>query len=180
MFRNILGMALVALTVKADPSFDADSLVLTDAPCQIDLISSKADTSLKVSRDLDSALKRASLENKFVLVFVVGAHGCPWSEKLLFDVVYKPEFYKEAQKSFILTKIEIDQLSGMGKELGMDHPVDKIPMILCLTKDGNMIAEQITIPESPKDVMNYLNNVVDAHMKMDLVLKNKQRYLMMN
>jgi len=167
--KQVLLLSLLS-SVSTVVGFEAESLVLTDAPLEFELVTFKADSNLKFTHEIDEALKQACIENKAVLVFVVGGPQCPWSEKLLLDVVYKPDFYLQAQKSFVLCKIEIDNLKSQGSELGIDHPLEQIPLMLCMTKTGKVFAEKLDIPDSPRLVMNYLNDVIDATKKIDLML----------
>jgi len=150
--------------------FHTESLVLTDAPREFELVTFKAESNLKFTHDLDEAIKQACLDNKSVLLFVVGDAQCPWSEKLMLDVVYKPEFYLKAQKNFILCKVEINNLKANGSELGIDHPLEQIPLMLCLTKEGKVISEKLDIPDSPSLVINYLDHVLEASHKIDAAL----------
>jgi thioredoxin-related protein len=170
MFKKYSWVLLVLSFRQAYAEFNTESLVLQDAPCQFDLVSFKAESNLKFCNDLDTAFKQAVIDNKSILVIVVGGNGCPWSEKMLFDVVYKPEFYQEAQKSFVLCKLEIENLKSKGKEIGLDHTLEQIPLILCMSKEGKIIAEKSDIPESPQEVICYLNDVMQATSKISKVL----------
>jgi thioredoxin-related protein len=158
----------------AHAEFNAESLVLTDGPRQIELISLKAESHLKMSYDLDQALQQACIDSKAVLLIIVGGNGCPWSEKLLMDVVYKPEFYQEAQKSFVLCKLEVEHLLSKGKELGIEQPLDKIPLFILMNKEGKVISEKHDLPETPKEGMVYLKEAINTHTKIDKLLTQAQ------
>jgi hypothetical protein len=174
MFKNSLLMLFYTGLTYASLGFDTESLVLTDAPCQIELVAYKAESNIKFATDLESALQKATIENKAVVLIIVGGNGCPWSEKLLFDVVYKPEFYQEAQKRFVLCKLELSQLPSKGKELGLDHPLERIPLFVCMTKEGNIFAEKHDVPEQPLEATRYLNEAWSASLKINSILANNQ------
>lgn len=160
MIRNCVLMILGAIKALAHDGFNIDSLVLTDGPCTIELITEKADAQLKFVKDLDQALKQASVENKEVLVIIVGGANCVWSEKLLFDVIYQPEFYTKAQQDYILCKLELEDLSSKGQELGLGHDIHQLPMLVLMTKDGTVIAEKGDVAEEPKEVIGYLSQAM--------------------
>lgn len=171
MFRKVLLTFSASLALHAELGFDIDSLVLTEGPCQMELVSFKAESSLQFSKDLEQAIVLAHNQNKSILLLVVGGSSCPWSEKLLFDVIYKPEFYTEVQKKFIICKLEIEELASKGKELGLERPLDKIPLLVLMSKEGKVIAEKSEIPDSVKDVSYYISQVMEAHQKIELMLK---------
>lgn len=172
MIKSFAFFCLSAVLLTANDSFNLDSLVLTEGPLTFELVSSKAESQIKFVHDLDQALKQAHVENKSVLVIIVGGKGCAWSEKLLFDVVYKQEFYTQAQKRFILCKLELDDLTSKGKELGLSHDLQNVPMFVLMTKDGKVIAETADIAEDPSEVINYLSSAMKASERIELALKD--------
>lgn len=153
-------------------TFNVDSLVLTEGPMKFEVVSLKAESQIKFVHDLDQAIKQAHLENKALLVIVVGGNSCVWSEKLLFDVVYKPEFYTAIQKRFVLCKIEQEELPSKGKELGLSHDMQKLPMFILMTKEGRVIAETSEIADNPQDVVEYLSMAIKAGERIQLTLKD--------
>jgi hypothetical protein len=154
--------------------FEPESLVLTDAPCETQMRSFKAEFNLKFCNDLDEALQKACVESKQVLLIVVGSYGCPWSEKLLFDVIYKPEFYLAAQQKFVFCKLDITSPCVKAEGLGLDHPLDKVPVLIMMTKQGEVIAEKLDLPETPLEMITYLNQASRAQESIEQILATSQ------
>lgn len=171
MFRHIALFISWSCVSFAERGFDLDSLVLTEGPCHTELVSFKAESNLQFSKDLEQAIQLAHNQNKSILLLIVGGTSCPWSEKLLFDVIYKPEFYQEIQKRFVLCKLEIEQLASKGQELGLEKKLDKIPLMVLMTKEGKVIAEKSDVPDSVKEVINYIKDAMDATSRIELLLK---------
>jgi thioredoxin-related protein len=174
MIKSFVMVCLAATAISAKEPFNVDSLVFTEGPHGVELVSLKAESQLKFVNDLDQAIKQAHIENKSLLVIIVGGKGCAWSEKLLFDVVYKPEFYSNVQKRFIICKLEVDELPSKGKELGLKDDLQNLPMFVLMTKDGKVIAETSDISEDPKEVINYLSSAMKASERIQLALKDSQ------
>lgn len=170
MIKSFTFFCFAASLLTGFESFNIDSLVLTEGPVAVELISLKAESQLKFVNDFDQAINQAQLENKSVLVIVVGAQGCAWSEKLLFEVVYKPEFYTEAQKRFILCKLELDELASKAQKLSLKQDLQKVPMFVLVSKDGGIIAETADIAEDPAQVVNYLSSAIKANQDIQRAL----------
>ncbi len=89
----------IAFIASVQAEFDIDSLVLTEAPNPYQWVSGQAESKLFLTKDLEEAIGAAVAMNKPIVLIVVGKANCPWSERLLVDVIYKPEFYLEAEKN---------------------------------------------------------------------------------
>lgn len=171
MIKSFCLLFLQTCLLAAVEPFNVDSLVLTEGPMKLEVVSLKAESQIKFVYDLDQAIKQAHFENKALLVIIVGSKGCVWSEKLLFDVIYKPEFYTAVQKRFVLCKIEQQDLPSKGKELGLVDDMQKLPMFVLMTKEGRIIAETSDIADNPQEVVNYLSGAIKASEQIQLTLK---------
>lgn len=166
-----ISLSLVA-TFSVYAEFNLDSLVLTEGPSPYELVTYQADSKLRMAKDLDEAINLAVQENKPIILIVVGQANCPWSEKLLMDVIYKPEFYEKAQKDYILCKVQLDHLNRKGEELGLDHPVEKVPYVLLMSKEGHILATREQLPEAPDAFLAYFTEAIQSSGKVDEVLKS--------
>lgn len=160
-----LSLAL-AFQLQAEGEFSIDSLVLSDGPKLVDIISIHNETSANFAKDLDEAIYQAGIEKKPIFLVVVGSSACPWSEKLLFDVVYQNQFLDKASKDFILCKLNFDELKNGGKELGIEKGIEKIPSALILSPLGEMISLRDDLPENPEQMLAYMQEATGINKKI--------------
>lgn len=159
-----------AFQLFAESGFSIDSLVLSDGPKLVDIISVHNETSANFAKDLDEAMYQAGLEKKPIFLVVVGSSACPWSEKLLFDVIYQNQFIDKASKDFIVCKLNYDDLKNGGKELGLEKGVEKIPSALILSHLGEVISLKDDLPENPEKMLSYMKEATGLNKKISEAL----------
>lgn len=93
--------------------------------------------------DLDEAKKKATAENKAVLVEFSGSDWCSYSRNLRKKIMTKPEFLKYAADKFVLVNIDFPRKTKLpeaqakkNQAWSQEYNVDSFPTIIVLDSDG--------------------------------------------
>mgnify|MGYP000117875028 FL=1 len=90
--------------------------------------------------DIEAGVKQAKTEGKLVMVEFTGSDWCPPCMKMDKEVFSKKEFLAEAQKNYVLVKLDAPksdpELEKLTKEQMMKYKVNAFPFILLLDSEG--------------------------------------------
>ncbi|GAB4139465.1 MAG: thioredoxin family protein [Ignavibacteriales bacterium] len=124
------------------------------------------DKSLKWNDNLESSVKIAKAENKFVLVNFTGSDWCVWCKKLMAEVFSQKEFAEYANKNLVLVKIDfprsIEQSEATKKynqDLAFKYGIQGFPTIVLLDKNGNLIAKTGYQPGGAANYVTHLKGL---------------------
>jgi protein disulfide-isomerase len=122
--------------------------------------------SLKWNDNLESSVKIAKSENKYVLVNFTGSDWCVWCKKLNAEVFTQKEFAKYANEKLVLVKIDfprsIEQSEATKKynqDLAFKYGIQGFPTIVLLDKNGNLVAKTGYQPGGAANYVAHLNQL---------------------
>lgn len=115
--------------------------------------------------DYSAALKKASKENKLVLLDFTGSNWCPWCIKLDEELFSQKAFQDYAEKNLVLVLVDFPQgkklrdqseaLKKQNQELQTKFKIEGYPTLLLLDAQGNQV----------KKPTNYLAGGPEAFIK---------------
>ncbi|MBM3857196.1 MAG: thioredoxin family protein [Verrucomicrobia bacterium] len=114
--------------------------------------------------DYPAALKKASKENKLVLLDFTGSDWCPWCMKLDKELFSQPAFEKYAEKNLVLVLVDFPQgkkkseqseaLKQQNQELQTKFKIEGYPTLILLDAQGKQLKSS-----------NYLSGGPEAFVK---------------
>ncbi|MGJ8676210.1 MAG: thioredoxin family protein [Akkermansiaceae bacterium] len=112
--------------------------------------------------DIDSAVAKAKMEKKAVLVEFTGSDWCPPCMQMDKEVFSKDAFVDEASKKYILVKIDIPQndraLYEANQKVLAKYKVEGVPTVLLLNEKGKEFDRFVaTAHPSVKSFLAHLN-----------------------
>jgi thioredoxin-related protein len=115
--------------------------------------------------NLETALQKAKIENKAVLVNFTGSDWCVWCQKLSAEVFSKGEFEDYADDNLILVKIDFPQsieqsaeTKFYNRQLAQRFSIQGYPTILLLNSNGNLVLTTGYQPGGPENYVNHLKS----------------------
>jgi len=125
------------------------------------------DKSLKWNDNLESAIKAAKSENKYLLVNFTGSDWCVWCKKLNTEVFTQKEFAKYASENLVLVKIDfprsIEQSEATkryNQDLAFKYGIQGFPTIVLLDSKGNLVAKT---GYQPGGAVNYVSHLKELY-----------------
>lgn len=120
------------------------------------------------SEDYAKALKMSQATGKPLLLAFVGSEWCPWSQKLIRDILGKSEFLTELQQQMIFVWVDFPDesktvIESLQKNEGLKNlfGVQELPSLVLVDPSGDEIGKFGYVPVSPKEMA--------AQLKMALV-----------
>jgi protein disulfide-isomerase len=116
--------------------------------------------------DVHTALSRAPVENKLILLDFTGSDWCGWCKKLKAEVFDQPEFIEYAKTHLILVEVDFPhakQLSAdqqaANKQLATTYKIQGYPTIILLDSHGNKVGETGYQAGGPKNYIAHLESI---------------------
>jgi thioredoxin-related protein len=130
-------------------------LILIIAACQTCL------AEVEWLTDYSTAMKRAKLENKVVLMDFTGSDWCGWCMKLKSEVFDQPEFASFAQANLIMLEVDFphhkalsDWQQRANEQLASDHHISGFPTIVFVNSSGAEVGRSGYRPGGPGSYIN--------------------------
>ncbi len=125
--------------------------------------------------DFEAAKKKASAENKDLLVDFTGSDWCGWCIKLSEEVFSQDEFKKAAPEKFVLVELDFpndqskmdEKTIAQNQMLAKKFQIQGYPTILLLDADGLPYAKTGYQPGGPSAYLTHLNDLQSARIKRD-------------
>lgn len=98
----------------------------------------------------------ATGEKPHLFIFL-GKEWCPWSDKIVEDILGKDDFILSLKEIFIVDKIDVSRTSEDG--LDKKYKVDQVPTFLLLDKKGEELARVGYLPKTSLEMAEYLKQI---------------------
>ena len=115
--------------------------------------------------NLETALQKAKIENKAVLVNFTGSDWCQWCIKLSDEVFSKSEFEDYAEENLILVRLDFPrsieqstETKAYNNQLAQKYGVQGFPTILLFNSQGKMVLQTGYQPGGPVSYVEHLKN----------------------
>lgn len=140
---------------------------------------------LPVTEDFEKAKEMARVYNKPMVVMFTGSDWCPWSKKLLHDILQEEQFQEGVKNAFIFVKIDFPDASQQGAEkwednfqIKEDYGVTDFPAVLMLDQEGREITRLSYMPHAPRDYAKMLMGKYMQYQELyrDVELAKLQSY----
>lgn len=115
--------------------------------------------------NLETALQKAKLENKAVLVNFTGSDWCQWCFKLSDEVFSQKEFAAYAEKNLILVKVDFPrkieqdmETKVYNQQLAQKYGIQGFPTILLFNQYGHTVAKTGYQPGGAENYIDHLES----------------------
>ncbi len=119
--------------------------------------------------NLESAIKTAKAENKFVLVNFTGSDWCKWCIKLNNEVFTQEAFQKYADEKLVLVKLDFPRTIEQSPEvkeynnnLMRQFGVRGFPTIFLINSEGRPIAQTQYLPGGAENYIKHLDGLIKS------------------
>lgn len=180
--------AAPAKPVEAVKSIEADkpSVVVVndkpaDSPSVVTAVAQSAEPEKPIliaddawTQDYDAASRKATAENKDLLINFTGSDWCPWCIKLDEEVFGKEEFKKAAGKSFVLVTLDFPRdtakltpaMQARNQKLQTRYGVQGYPTILLTDGRGRPYAQTAYKEGGPDKYLEHLTTLQQVGRKI--------------
>ncbi len=121
--------------------------------------------------NIEEGVKKAKVEGKLVMVEFTGSDWCPPCIMMEKEVFSKKEFLKEAQKNYVLVKLDAPKsdpkLEKSTKELMMKHKVKSFPTVLLLDAEGKEFKRFLA--SANPTVKGFLKRLLTEKRRKDMI-----------
>lgn len=130
------------------------------------------------STSYKEALALSQEKGKPLLIAFVGSSFCPWSKKLLTEILTHPDFTGPLKENFLFVYLEFAEESSLSDEkrgLKEKYAIQEFPTLLLVHPCQEPIARVGFLPMNPKEFASYFLTRVQAYEEITTLLKdNKQ------
>ena len=121
--------------------------------------------------DYDEAVKIAVAEKKDLLVDFTGSDWCGWCKKLDAEVFKHEAFYAEAEKSYVLVKLDFPRDPEVkalvpnpdrNRELSERYGIEGFPTILLMNSEGVVFGQTGYQPGGPEAYVQHLTTIASS------------------
>jgi protein disulfide-isomerase len=126
---------------------------------------SATNDNLNWEENLESALQKAKVENRAVLVNFTGSDWCIWCQRLSNEVFSKPEFKEYADANLILVRLDFPKNIEQSNEtkaynnlLAQKYSVQGFPTVLLFNSSGSLVKTTGYLPGGPVTYVNDLKS----------------------
>jgi protein disulfide-isomerase len=120
------------------------------------------------TEDYAKAYKMSQVTEKPILLAFVGSDWCPWSQKLVREILEQPDFLTETQKEMILVWVDFPERLSMSeerktqnKELKDLFQVSELPTLVLVDTKGKEVAKFGYLPLEPKEMAQQLKTALN-------------------
>lgn len=131
--------------------------------------------------DYAEACKMSQVAEKPMLIAFVGSDWCPWSQKLIHEVLEQPDFISEMRHTAILVWIDFPEQSALTAErkaqnqaLKSQFQISELPTLLLLDTAGRVVARSGFLPLKPKEMAERLKSALRDGALLDKVVDRKE------
>ncbi len=129
------------------------------------------------TEDYAKALKLSQATGRPLLLAFVGSDWCPWSQKMIFDVISKSEFSAELQSELIFVWVDFPQQSSLNLELKTQNQglknrftVQELPTLVLVDSTGDEIAKFGFLPFSAPEMALHLKNALSDYRQLKSIV----------
>lgn len=119
-------------------------------------------------KDYKSSLEEAQLQEKRVLLAFVGSEWCPWSEKLLKEVLKHPEFENALKDLVVFVTVDFPYTGSCpeSERLKEKFNVQQLPTVVLASQKEEEIAKIGYLPLTPTEFASHVQRVLDSYKKL--------------
>ncbi len=129
------------------------------------------------TEDYAKALQISQETGKPLLLAFVGSDWCPWSQKMIKEIIEKREFAKELQQQMLFVWVDFPERLSMGKErktqnqgLKNRFAIQELPTLVLVDADGDEIVKLGYLPSTPHEVAAQLKNALSDFKQLKTIV----------
>jgi len=119
------------------------------------------------SDDYAKALQLSQATGKPLLLAFIGSDWCPWSQRMIKEIIGKKEFTTELQQQMLFVWVDFPEKSIMSKErksqnrgLKNRFAVQELPTLVLVDASGDEIVKLSYLPSTPHEMAIQLENAL--------------------
>jgi protein disulfide-isomerase len=125
---------------------------------------------------LDEATRVAKESNKSLLIACVGAQWCPWSKRMISDVLSRPEFIDALKSDFVLVwcdfPISASEPASSCSALKEKYKIQLLPTLILTTSSGEEISSYGYLAMEPKEFAQHIEDSLHSYQELSPALSS--------
>lgn len=120
------------------------------------------------SPDYKESLETARLEDKPLLVAFLGADWCPWSDKILEDVLTKPEFASALKDSVVFVRVDFPYTGARqeSEALKEKYHIQQLPTLVLVSPEEEEITKVGYQPLQASEFAAHIERILHGYQKL--------------
>jgi protein disulfide-isomerase len=127
--------------------------------------------------DYDKALQLSQATGKSLLLAFVGSDWCPWSRKLIKEIIEKREFVKELQQDVLFVWVDFPEKSAVAQgqrtqNQGLKNrfAVQELPTLVLVDSSGDEVVKLGYLPSTAQEMAHQLKNFLHDFKQLKKII----------